>query len=246
MIQKKYTCLIVDDNPQCISGLKKLLQEYFKEIRILDVANSVPQAVDFINNLDPDIVFLDVEMPNENGIAIFDYIVNPRFKTIFTTAFEDFAAQAYRLNSLDYLLKPIKPSELKEAIAKVKASDEELTQSSHILPPLSQDDKITFTAIDSIEIFTIRDIVYCKAENNYTMVHATKKNAFVSKTLGRYEELLSPYGFFRINRSYLINLKYVERVNKSSSEIIMEGDIKLQISSRRKKDLFEILSGYVE
>ena len=247
MEAKSYSCLIVDDNPQCISVLQNLLQKYFKEIDIIGMAHSVSQAVDAIHEKDPDIVFLDVEMPSENGIALFDYLESPRFKTIFTTAYEDFAAQAFRLKSLDYLLKPIKPSELKEAIVKVKESMVSVQDASlHILPSLSQSDKITFTAVDSIEIFTIGDILYCKAENNYTMVNGKRKKSLVSKTLGHYEDLLLPYGFFRINRSYLINLTYIERVNKTTSEVVMQGDVVLQISGRRKKDLLDVLSGYVE
>lgn len=247
MSNKTYTCIIVDDNPQCISGLRNLIEKYFLEIKILAEADSVASGVNLIKKYDPDILFLDVEMPNENGTALFDYISEPRFKTIFTTAFEDYAAKAFRLNSVDYLLKPIKPSELKDAIAKVKSViEKESSHHSKIIPLHSQEDKITCTTLDSIEIFTIGDIIYCKAENNYTLIFSNKKKSFVSKTLGHYEQMLSEYGFFRINRSFLINLKYVERIEKSIPEVILINDIRIPISGRRKKQFFEILSGYSE
>jgi len=247
MKNKKYTCVIIDDNTQAISILQNLLQKYFKEIEISANGNSVAEGVELINQHDPDILFLDVEMPQENGTAIYDYIDNPRFKTIFITAFPDYAAKAFRLNSVDYLVKPIKPSELKDAIAKVKSIlENNLAFDSLILHQKSQDDKITFTAVDTIEIFTIKNILYCKAENNYTCVFGTDKKSFVSKTLGHYEDLLTPYGFYRVNRSHLINMRYIERVDKISPEVILKNNIHIPISGRRKKHFFEVLSGFID
>ena len=237
----RLSCVIVDDNNRGISVLSNLLRQYFKEIEILGSANSVDEAVNLINKEDPDIVFLDIEMPGQNGTALFDHILDPTFDTIFTTAFPDFAAQAFRLGSTDYLLKPIKPTELKEAIDKVKLRRENKKDESQSIKS-DQSEKITFSAVDSIEIVTISDILYCKAENNYTQVFTKRKKLIISKTLGHYESILIPYGFMRLDRSHLVNLSYIEQIDKSSLEVQLTDQSRIPFSGRRKKELLDYLS----
>lgn len=237
--------IIIDDNEQGISVLSDLLNKYFKDIEIVGTASSVEEGVDIINRSQPDIVFLDIEMPGENGTALFDYISEPSFDTIFTTAFEDFAAQAFRLGSIDYLLKPIKASELKEALQKVRVKrSQEESASAQIVTKFDQSDKITFSAVDTVEIFTISNILYCKAENNYTNVVGKEKKALVSKTLGYYESLLESYGFMRIDRSYLVNLSHIGRVDKANNLVHLIDGITLPFSGRRKKELLDKLIGF--
>lgn len=242
---KAFNCIIVDDTPQCISVLTKLIDKYFPEIEISGTAKSVQEAVKQIKLEDPDIVFLDVEMPGENGTALFDYIEAPRFETIFTTAFPDYAANAFRLNSIDYLIKPVKPSELKEAIAKVKEKHSSQNEKIVNLPKISSETRITFSTLDSIEIFKVKDILYCKAENNYTTVYTEGKKSMVSKHLGFYEDLLKGYGFFRVNRSHLINMYHLDKIEKTGAqEITLSNGFKIPIAGRRKKDLMDRLEAY--
>lgn len=238
------TCVIVDDNPQCISVLKSLLNKYFPEVEVLGEANSVATGVGLLKSLQPNILFLDVEMPTENGTTLFEYIANPSFETIFTTAFRDYAAEAFRLGSIDYLVKPVKPSDLKEAIEKVQTKKSLIQQSGDaILKDYSQTDKITFSHVNAIEVYAIEDILFCQAESNYTIVHGINKKSMVSKTLGYYETLLKPYGFFRINRSHLVNVKHVEKVDKANGEVYLNKGINLLLSSRRRKEFIDMLSG---
>lgn len=242
-MSKALTCIIIDDNPQCISILRNLLLDYFPEVEIVGESNSVAQGVALLKTIEPDILFLDVEMPTENGTAVFDYILAPSFETIFTTAFEDYAAQAFRLGSIDYLVKPVKPSELKEAINKVKIKKEtEPEETSKILNRLDQSDRILFSSSDNIEVYTISDILYCQAESNYTIIQSFEKKSMVSKTLGHYEELLKSYGFFRINRSQIVNLKHVDSVDKAENQVRLKNKTKLLLSGRRKKEFLEELS----
>lgn len=242
---KIFSCVIIDDTPQCISILTKLIDKYFPEVKIKGTAKSVQEGISLIKKTDPEIVFLDVEMPGENGTALFDYLEEPNFETIFTTAFEDYAAQAFRLNSIDYLVKPVKPSELKEAISKVKQKYQNNNEKIVNMPEISPETRITFSTLDSIEIIKIKDIFYCQAENNYTTVYASNKKSMVSKHLGFYEEILKDYGFFRVNRSQLINLYHVERIEKTGTqEITLSNGSKIPIAGRRKKDLMDRLSSY--
>ncbi len=242
---KIFTSIIVDDTPQCISVLKNLLTRYFPEIKIVGEAKSVKQAVKLIKEENPDIVFLDVEMPGENGVALFNYINIINFETIFTTAFPDYAAQAFRLNGIDYLVKPVKPKELMEAIAKVKNKYKNRQEQLVKLPRINKEDKITFTSMDAVEIYSIMDILYCFGENNYTTVFTNNGKTVVSKTLGYYEELLKKYGFFRANRSYLVNLAHIIKVDKSiDQQLVLKNGMEIPISTRRRKEFFDILDQY--
>lgn len=240
------SCIIIDDTPQAISVLRNLLEKYFTEVRILSIANDVQQGITLIKEQQPDIVFLDVEMPGENGTALFDYIDQPSFETIFTTAFPDYAADAFRLKSIDYLVKPIKPSQLKEAISRVKEKRSSSNQHNILqLPEGGGEKKISFSSMDSIEIFSLKEILYCSAENNYTTVVTTNKEIIVSKNIGFYEQLLLKHGFCRVNRSTLVNLEHVVRIEKTGSqELVVSNGFKILISSRRKKDLLETLKRY--
>ncbi len=241
-MSKTLSCVIIDDNPQAISVLKNLLTSYFPEVDIIGEAVTVADGVILLKEKAPHILFLDVEMPTENGTAIFDYVDTPSFETIFTTAYPDYAAQAFRLGSIDYLVKPVKPSELKEAISKVKKKLIEGSIVETIKPGYDQSDRITFSHANALEIYTICDILYCTAESNYTIVQGFDKKSIVSKTLGHYEELLKPYGFFRVNRSHLINLKHVDSVDKTDFEVILKNQTRISISSRRRKEFMEILT----
>lgn len=235
------SCVIIDDNKRGISVLSDLLTRYFPDIEILGSANSVEDGVALINSLDPNIVFLDIEMPEKNGTELFDYILDPTFDTIFTTAYPDFAVQAFRLGSIDYLLKPIKPTELKQAIEKVNTRRTAAAK-MNVNPGLSQSEKITFSAIDSVEIVSIADILYCKAENNYTQIFTNGKKITISKTLGHYETILIPYGFMRLDRAHLVNLSHIVQVDKSSLEVRLINESRIPFSGRRKKELLDYLS----
>ncbi len=244
-MNKKYDCIIIDDNPQCISALKQLLDNYFPEMNILGFAHSVKDGVQLIKEQNPAVVFLDVEMPLEDGTKIFEYIDEPEFETIFTTSFEDYAPVAFRLNSLDYLVKPIKPSELNEAIRRLKQKLEPKMHTSNF--KLDQNVRISFAGINNIEVFTIADILYCKAENNYTTIFSRNKKATASKTLMHYEEQLLAYGFFRVNRSHLVNLNYVDSVDKSlNGEVVLTDKTRLSLSGRRKKAFLEQLNLFLQ
>lgn len=241
--KQKFRSLIVDDNMQCISSLKRLLDKYFNEIEVIGTCHNLEGAVRFLKKETVDILFLDVEMPDGEGTSLFDYLDEVNFETIFTTAFPDYAAEAFRLNSIDYLVKPIKPSQLKEAISKVKKKKGVFDENESFITDAPRNKKIRLHTLDAIIMLNISDVVYCEAENNYTTFYTEDKKVVVSKTLGHYEKMLESYDFFRISRAHLVNLNFVEKLEKAGTlEISLANGKELAVSGGKKKNLLEAMN----
>jgi len=236
----KLTAIIIDDNRASIQLLEKLLSDFFKEINVIESFTSVKSSIETIANKNPDIVFLDVEMPGENGFALFDYIPQPHFETIFITAYKEYAADAFRVSSIDYLIKPIDPEELKGSIARVKA------KASSNAKLQAHKSKLAIQTKTGIEFIEIAETRYCQANDNYTFIHLLDKKKLVSKPLKNFQLLLEPQGFFRTSRSYLINLKYIKCIkNGRKSEVVLEDDTLIPLSQENKKILIDLLSDKV-
>lgn len=234
---------LVDDEINALSSLIDLIKTHCPSVSILGTAQKVPEAHKRILELQPDLVFLDIEMPHENGFNLLERFERPPFAVVFTTAYDDYAIKAIRFSALDYLLKPIEKQELIEAVERVER-ERNYTQSQ--FQQLNQNlnhghfDTLTLKDRDGIHIVKLSDIVRFQSERNYTWVHLSDgSKQLMVKTLKHYDDLLSEHGFFRIHRSHLIHRSFVQRIDKSQGgRVILNDGTALPISERRKKAFY--------
>jgi two-component system LytT family response regulator len=246
------TAGIIDDEIKVADGLKKIIEKYLaRKIRVLFVANSIAEAISEINHHHPDMVFLDVEMPHENGFDLFKHYPNPEFKVVFTTAYKEYAIKAIKYSALDYLLKPINHVELLELIQKFENQAKKpeyrfqletlvtnLNNTSEAFP------KIALPTQTGFEFIKTNNIVYCKAENNYTTISTSlNETILVTKTLKAIEEMLPENIFLRIHKSYLVNSNYVKAFSRNGGQgVVLENGLLLPVSGSKTKEILAFLT----
>lgn len=243
--------LIVDDEFNAREFLEKLLHRSFSDkFLVLAKCESIDEAVIAIEKYNPELVFLDVQMPNKNGFELFKEIKDVNFEVIFTTAHSEFAIDAIKCSALDYLLKPITAIDLLETIKKYDAKQNKAAQQDKLMLLLENIDtggsefkKIAFPTESGFELIKTNSIIYCEADSNYCNINCLDgRKITLSKTLKYVEELLPSNIFQRIHKSYLVNLNYVNRFNKTN-ELLVEltnGDI-LPVSVRQKEDFINAI-----
>ena len=238
--------IIVDDESHSRETLKNLITEFCEGIEVLASLSSIDEALTIIPKLNPDILFLDIELQTGTGFDILDQLEVINFEVVFTTAFEQYAIKAVKFSSLDYLLKPIDLEELQKAVEKAKKiKDQKLynRQLEVLLFNLKQKEpnlnKICLSTAEGFEFLSVNQILYCKAEGSYTNFFLSDGSSLlVSKHLKEYESLLNDQSFMRVHNSFLINLSEVKKYIKSDGGyILMNNDHPVSIS-RNKKDIF--------
>jgi two-component system LytT family response regulator len=234
--------IIIEDEKDSRAILNTLLTKYCNDIEVIAEAENVREGVNLINLLSPDLVFLDIEMPFENGFHLFNYFEEVNFEVIFTTAYDEYALKAFRFAALDYLLKPINLEELRDAITRVNKKEDQAGYSNVRIQTMVYNldhnfQKIALPILNGLVFVDLDDIIYLEADNNYTVVHTINNKHVVSKTLREYEAILNSVGFFRVNRSNLINAKFLKNYIKNTPPSIELIDgTKFQLSNSRKKD----------
>jgi len=243
--------IIVDDEQHCIEALHTMLQKKCPEVTVVGSVNSVKDARDMISELQPDVVFLDVEMPHQNGFELLKLFDKINFDVIFTTAYEQYALKAIKFNALDYLLKPFSVKELQDAIQKCVSRRNGLageTQHSPIevflqnMKTLHQTHKkIALPTINGLVFMPVQNIVRCESTGNYTRIFFTdKKNLMVSRPLKEFEELLTDVDFFRVHNSHLINLQQMQSyIQGEGGFALMSDGTQVEVSRRRKADFLK-------
>lgn len=241
--------IIVDDEEKSRVTLNNLLAKHCTAVTVLDQCESVAEAVKSIGKNSPDLVFLDIEMPFENGFSLFEKIKNPSFHIIFTTAYDQYAIKAIKYSALDYLLKPVDVDDLKSAVAKCgekqktnRADDYEMLLSA--LKLKSKSAKIAVPTFDGLQMVSANDIVKCVADESYTHITLTNGTKLtVSRILKEFEDLLSEFNFFRVHNSSLINLAHVKKyVKGDGGYVIMSDDETVEVSRRKKNELLSRLA----
>lgn len=240
---------IIDDEMHGIKTLQHLLQLHFPDVSIVFTTTDSKEAKTLVEKHHPDIIFLDIEMPQLNGIEFLAQFNQIPFKVIFTTAYDQYAIKAIRLNALDYLLKPVNKKELGEAIEKFrteknKTSKEQLSY-LHLFKENKITDTIALSTSQGLLFVKINEIMYLEAEDCYT--HVTLKDGkkhLVSKTLGNFDEILADEKtFFRAHKSYLINLSYLKQyIRGEGGEIIMNDNKSIALSRNKKEEFLKLFS----
>ncbi len=246
----KIRAIIVDDEPDSRESIKLMVTHFYNdEIEIIDSVSSVREAVRSINSLKPDLVFLDVEMPNENGFQLFEYFGNNYdFEVVFITAFQEYALSAFRYAALDYLLKPIDYKQFGETIQRFRKIDGHYSRLKvdTYFNNLTHDHEINKNILlptkNGYNILKIKSILYCKADANYSNVYTLEgKSFFLTATLKTLEERLPASLFFRTHRSFLVNLNYVKKVDRTKNLIFLENDKIVEIATRRVNEFEKVL-----
>ncbi len=245
--------IVIDDIEKIRKENIAIIQSACPTISIIGQADSVASGVKLIKQLTPDLIFLDVEMPDGTGFDLLQKFDTISFKVIFITGYEDFAIRAFRFSAIDYLLKPLDSKELAEA---VKKAEESMTKEvldlklhnlfSNLERPKNLQKLILKTA-DKIYSINIQDIVNCESDGNYTTFHfVNAPKLVVSTNLKEYESLLSPHNFFRTHRSHLINMAYFDHFIRSEggNTIIMKNKTAVPLSVRKKEEFMILLDNF--
>jgi len=237
--------IIIDDEQHCVRSLLSDLQQHCPSIEVADTCSSAKEGIMAIKKLNPDLIFLDVEMPWMNGFEMLEVLGDVNFSIIFTTAHDEFAAKAFRISAVDYLLKPIDANDLKAAVSKVEKKMDEGSSVHHISNLLrnmrqpSAEQKIALPQREGYEFVEVSSILYCHAEGAYTKVLITdKKTMLISRTLGDVEELLPPEMFQRIHHSTLVNIGYITQfLRTDGGYVVLKSGEKLSVSKAKKEML---------
>ncbi len=241
--------IIIDDEPQNAAMLRKDITNYCPGVQVVAECHSAKEGIINIRKDKPDLIFLDIEMPWMNGFEMLEMIEEINFSIIFTTAHDQFAAKAFRISAVDYLLKPIDAHDLEEAVKKAEIKIQQQHGSRHIQnllsnikQPLSHQ-KIALPYKDGYEFVEVSHIIYCQAEGAYTKVFLdNRKYILVSKTLGDIEELLPPDLFIRIHHSTVVNLSCITHfVRTDGGYVKLQTGEQLVVSKSKKETVMERL-----
>lgn len=242
--------LIVDDEKRIRTTLLNTLRIHFPSANVVAEAENIIEASEAIRKYSPDVVLLDIKMPMGSGFELLERMSPVNFKVIFITAFDEFALQAIKFSALDYLLKPVIPEELVDALKKA----EQEIENEHIAEKFrtlitnlgienKETRKIVLNSHQNLYVVNVKEIIRCEADRNYTMFYfIEKRSILVSKSLKEYDEMLSPIGFFRPHHSHLINLSFVERIDKRDGGVLVMKDKSIvPISSKRQSEIIAAL-----
>ncbi|MCX6351338.1 MAG: LytTR family DNA-binding domain-containing protein [Bacteroidetes bacterium] len=240
--------IIVDDEINGREVLTAMLNEYCKGVEVIGTAASVAEATNLIKEKKPDAVFLDIEMPGGNGFDLLDSFEKIDFDIIFVTAYQQYAIKAIKFSALDYLLKPVLIDDLIVAVEKLKAKNPETAERDRYanlrngIALGNPFNKIILNTFEGFHFVKSEDIIYCKAEDNYTQFTTTTDTLLISKPLKEYDELFEGMNFYRIHKSFLINLNHIKSVTRiESCNVIMDNGDELPVSQRRKDEFLQAI-----
>lgn len=241
--------LIIDDEEAAGNILKLLIEKFIPEEKVIYYCSSPEKALEIIQDFQPTLVMLDIEMPNMNGFDFLNKAIGGDFDVIFTTAFDQYAIKAIRFSALDYLLKPIDKVELQNAVNKhilrAKNNINSEQQLNNLINNLKQQDaakfKLALSTSEGVFFFSPSEIIRLEGENNYTrFIFNDRKPMLVSKTLKEYDDLLKGYGFLRVHKSYIVNRHFIISIEKEGY-VKMKDGLLVEISRRRREEVRDIL-----
>ncbi|MEI6886449.1 MAG: LytTR family DNA-binding domain-containing protein [Bacteroidota bacterium] len=246
------SCVIIDDEKKARETFELIVQRYLPEkMKVVALAGSVKEGVYAVHKFKPDIVFLDIEMPVENGFKLFDYFDSVTFETVFLTAYRSYAIDAIRFAAFDYLLKPLDYIELAAVIDRYEKKKKNENNNAKIQTLLSNlnigadiSSKIALPTLTGFQMEKISHIIYCEADENYTKIFTVRGDfILVSRTLKVVEEMLPPQYFFRIHKSFLVNMNFVKSYNRVDGHtILLENGVELEIATRRNEEFVKALT----
>ena len=246
--------IIIDDERHSCDALKMLLGKCCSQVQVTSICYSGEEGIKKIHELNPQLVFLDIEMPHMNGFQMLEQLPAINFELIFTTSYDQYAITAFKFSALDYLLKPIDREELEKAVQKVsKKINPPVSQQLEILlqkinQPAITVQRIALPTMQGLEFVPVESIIHCSSNNNYTEFFLTdKKKLLVSRTLKEVEDMLADHSFLRVHNSNIVNLNAVTRyVKGEGGYLVMTDGSTIDVSRSRKETLMQKLQPYKE
>lgn len=239
------SAVIIDDEQNNIENLEILLEQYCPQLTVVATALNATDGKSIILEHDPDIVFLDIQMPGKNGFALLQSLQTHNFELIFVTAFDQYGIQAVKFSALDYLLKPIDTEELKTAVHKAiyrsseKKQNKKLENLLQVLEHQQQKNlhRIALTSAKETRFIRTQDIIRCESSNNYTTFFLFgREKIMTSKPIFEYEEMLVNYGFIRCHQSHLVNKKHIKSwVKEDGGFLLLDDNTQVPISRQKKE-----------
>lgn len=242
--------VIIDDEQNNIDNLKSLLRKHCGEVEISGTAINAKEGRGIILQYNPDIVFLDIQMPGESGFDLLKSLSNYSFEVIFVTAFDQYGIKAVKFAAIDYLLKPINVDELKIAVKKVidkkqrMNQNEQLQNLMQLLKENQKEHRIALPSTHEIRYAKPSEIIRCESSNNYTTFHfVSGEKLLISKPIYFYEDLLQDYNFIRCHQSHLVNKKFITSfIKEDGGTLLLEDQTRVPVSKSKKEKIKEGLS----
>lgn len=249
-MSKNIRTVLVDDEKNSLIIMQKLLEKHVPNVEVVATAQSVNEGIEVINDKKPDLVFLDISMPDGDGFEILGKVEHNNFQVIFSTAYDQYAIRAFEVAALHYILKPVKPEDLIEALKRFEeaSKDNDLSDKIKVLNGALKNapQRLVLPTSNGMHIIDIEEIVRCESSNNYTTFFLTNKQKIVvSKSIQLYEQMLSVSHFCRIHNKHLVNLKFITKYVKGrGGHVLLNDGSKIDVSDGRKKNFLEKLSEY--
>ena len=237
----KLKTVLVEDEAQSREILRNYLGKYCADIEIVGEASTVQEGLEVIGNTGPELIFLDVEMPFGNAFDLLEQLPERNFEIVFVTAYDQYALDALNSHAAYYLMKPIDIDELIKAVSYVREIKEKEKRLEKLVLRTGipkAEGKITIPQLDGFQVLNAADILYCKADDNYTEIYLENKKILVSKTLKYFEESLAEFSFIRIHKSFLVNMNAVVKYRKGQGgSVLLSNGKELIVSPARKRKL---------
>lgn len=240
--------LIIDDESAVRNVTRHIIESYVPDCKVVGEADSVGSGYSAIRELCPDIILLDIRMGDGTGFDLLKRFEDISFKIIFITAYEEYAILAIKFSAMDYLLKPISPDDLINAIRKAQGiMQQEMAQQLYALKenldPETVQRKILVKTFDNIYIIKLNELVCCESDQAYCRLHLKNGNTILaSRQLKEFEEMLTPAGFFRIHKSFVINLNAVDHFEKADGGfVVLENGMRVPVASRKREQFLKII-----
>jgi two-component system LytT family response regulator len=244
--------ILVDDEESSLSSLREKILRHCPEISIIATCESAQSAIEKIDTLHPDLVFLDIEMPVMNGFLMLQHLTFKDFELIFTTAYDHYAIKAIRFSALDYLMKPIEIEELKEAVKKAGEKKEHKNTNhqldlllENMLPKKNTYQRIAIPTAEGLQFIKLNEIIYLEANINYTHFFLAGNEKYIaSRTMKDFEEMLPTDIFLRIHHSYIINKNFAEKyIRGEGGQVVLSNGVILDVAKRKKAEFLKAI-GY--
>ncbi len=245
--------IIIEDEVNVREGFIKLIRTFCPEVDILATADGVESGLEILAKYRPDMLFLDINLPDGSGFDLIYRIQDRSFHTIFVTAYDHYALDAFKVSAVDYLLKPVSPDLLIKAVQKAGKKENEIENhmrfdvlKDRIKNTYEQSEKLILSDTERMELVHIHDIIYCEAKSSYTIFHLGGSRKFMASTnLKEYERILKPYGFIRSHHSILVNVQHIKSIQKTEGgSIILSNGNQVALSKRKKTQVFEAMKSY--
>ncbi|WP_040281298.1 LytR/AlgR family response regulator transcription factor [Psychroserpens damuponensis] len=238
----KLKSIIVEDEETSRKILRNYLNKYCPNVEVLGEAANVEEALVLIRNTELDLVFLDVEMPYGNAFDLLDRVGDVNFETVFVTAYNHYAIDALNAHASYYLMKPISIDELIKAVdyvTEIRTKEDALQDQVLVPKTTTVNGKITIPQQDGFEVLQTADIMYCKADDNYTEIYLNNnKKKLVSKTLKYFEDALTQSGFARVHKSYLVNVnEVIKYIKGKGGSVVLSNGKEIMVSASKKSEL---------